>query len=113
MNKGNSKLGSDALSDGGMVAKLLKMQKQMRKTRANLAGETVTAASADGAVIVSVSGDQRVKEIRLEPELLAKCDSANLANILVAVINDAMEKSQTLAANRLQELTGGLGLPGQ
>lgn len=113
MNKGNSKLGSDNLTDGGMVSKLLKMQKQMRKTRSNLAGETVTAASADGDVIVSVSGDQRVKKIRIEPELLSNCDSANLANILVAVINDAMEKSQTLAANRLQELTGGLGLPGQ
>jgi DNA-binding protein YbaB len=35
------------------------------------------------------------------------------ADLLTATINDAMEKSQTLAANRLRELTGGLGLPSQ
>ena len=101
------------MSGGGMVAKLLKMQKEMRKTRSDLAGEKVTSTAADGAVEIVVSGDQRVQEIRIAPELLENSDSANIANILVTAINDAMEKSQTLAARRLQELTGGLGLPGQ
>ncbi|MBI5349665.1 MAG: YbaB/EbfC family nucleoid-associated protein, partial [Chloroflexi bacterium] len=31
---------------------------------------------------------------------------------LVAAINEAIEKSQALAADRLQSVSGGLGLPG-
>ena len=101
------------MSGGGMAAKLLKMQKEMRKTRSDLAGEQVTSTVGDGAVEIVVSGDQRVQEIRIAPEFLANSDSTDVANLLVTAINDAIEKSQTLAARRLRELTGGLGLPGQ
>ena len=97
----------------GNPAQLLKMQKQMRQTRADLAGETVTAAAANGAVTVVVSGDQRVQEICIASELFENSDNDNLAAILVAAINEAMEKSQTLAARRLEQLTGGLGLSDQ
>ena len=67
--KGESKRESPEASGGGIAAKLLKMQHQMRKTRADLAGETVTATAVDGAVTVVVSGDQRVQEIRILQEL--------------------------------------------
>jgi hypothetical protein len=96
-----------------MLAKLLKMQKQMRETRADLAGETVTATAADGDVVVTVSGDQRVQEIYIAHDLFENGDSENLGDVLVAAINDAIEKSQTLAARRLEQLTSGLGLPGK
>jgi hypothetical protein len=113
VKKGKGKRESPASSSRGLVTKLLQMQKQMRKTRADLAGETVTATSVDGTITVVVGGDQRVQQIRIAPELLQNGDSEMFADLLTATINDAMEKSQTLAANRLQELTGGLGLPGQ
>ena len=113
MKTGKGKRESSSSSDRGIVAKLLKMQKQMRQTRADLAGETVKATAADGAVTITVTGNQRVKEIRIAPELLKNGDSEDIADILVTVLNDAMEKSQTLAARRLEKLTGGLGMPGQ
>ncbi len=113
MKKRKGNPDAPASTGGGIVAKLLKMQKQMRQTRADLAGETVTAAAADGAVTVVVSGDQRVQEICIASELLENSDNDNLAAVLVAAINEAMEKSQTLAARRLEQLTGGLGLSDQ
>ncbi len=113
MNKGKGKRELPDSSSDGIAAKLLKMQQKIRKTRADLAEETVTATIADGAVAVVVSGDQRVQEIRIAPELLEHGDSSDLANILVPAINDAIEKSQTLAARRLQHLTGMLGLSDQ
>ena len=113
MNKREGKRESPDSSGAGIVAKLLKMQKQMRKTRADLARETVTATAADGTLTVTVSGDQRVQTIRIAPELLERGDSDVLADLLVVAINDAMEKSQTLAARRLEQLTGGLGLSDQ
>ena len=113
MKKRNMKRDTSDMSGGGMAAKLLKMQKEMRKTRKDLAGEKVTSTAGDGAVEIVVSGDQRVQEIRIAPELLENSDSANVASLLVTASKDAMDKSQTLAARRLRDLTGGLGLPGQ
>jgi DNA-binding protein YbaB len=39
-------------------------------------------------------------------------DVEMLQDLIVAAINEAIEKSQGLAAERLSGLTGGLGLPG-
>jgi hypothetical protein len=39
-------------------------------------------------------------------------DAEMLGDILVAAVNDAIEQSQTLAADRLNSVTGGLNLPG-
>ena len=35
-----------------------------------------------------------------------------LQDLVVAAVNEAIEKSQNLASERLSDLTGGLGLPG-
>jgi hypothetical protein len=35
-----------------------------------------------------------------------------LQDLIVAAVNEAIEKSQNLAAERMGALTGGLGIPG-
>ncbi len=35
-----------------------------------------------------------------------------LQDLVVAAVNEAIEKSQNMAAERMSGLTGGLGLPG-
>jgi DNA-binding protein YbaB len=42
----------------------------------------------------------------------AQQDREMLEDMLVAAVNNALEQSQTLAADRLQGLSSGLGLPG-
>ena len=97
---------------GNMMAKLAKMQEDMAKTQEALAGERVSVTAGGGAITVVISGAQRVQSITVSPELMQSGDAEMLGDILVAAVNDAIEKSQILAAERLQAVTGGLGLPG-
>jgi len=94
------------------MAKLAKVQEEMQKTQEALQHERLTVTAGGGAVTVVISGAQRVQSIAVTPELLQSGDVEMVGDILVAAVNDAIEKSQTLAAERLNAVTGGLGLPG-
>ena len=61
---------------------------------------------------VVISGAQHIQSITLSPEMIASGDAEMIGDTLVAAINEAIEKSQALAAERLQVVSGGLGLPG-
>jgi len=95
-----------------MAAQLKKMQAEMMKTQESLQHERLTVTAGGGAVTIVISGAQRIQSIAVSPELMQSGDAEMLGDILVAAVNDAIEQSQTLAAERLNAVTGGLGLPG-
>jgi hypothetical protein len=97
---------------GNMMAKLAKVQEEMMKTQEALAHERLTVTAGGGAVTVVISGAQRIQSITVTPELLQSGDVEMVGDILVAAVNEAIEKSQVIAAERLNAVTGGLGLPG-
>jgi len=45
----------------------------------------------------------------VDPEVAA--DVEMLQDLVVAAVNEAMDQSREMAANRMQEVTAGLGLP--
>lgn len=95
-----------------MAAQLQKMQAEMMKTQEALAHERLTVTAGGGAVTIVISGAQRVQSVTVTPELMQSGDPEMLGDILVAAVNDAIEQSQAMAAERLNAVTGGLGLPG-
>jgi DNA-binding YbaB/EbfC family protein len=95
-----------------LLQQLGSIQEQMRKIQEQLAQETIELTSAGGAVKVVITGAQRLQSVEINPELLQTGDTELINDALVAAINDAIERSQALAAERLGNLTGGLGLPG-
>lgn len=88
-----------------MQAKLAKAQEELEKS-------TVEASSGGGAVTVVVNGQQKLCSIRISPEAVDPDDVAMLEDLVMAAINEAMEKAKELAASQLQALTGGLKIPG-
>ena len=57
-----------------------------------------------------MTGDQRVQNILISKEYLVNVDAESLEDILVKLVNESIEQSQSLAASRLEKLTSGLGL---
>jgi DNA-binding protein YbaB len=98
----------------GLLGKLMQMQTEMKKAQDELADERLTVSVGGEAVQVVIDGQQRVHHITLSAEALAAAqqDGGLLQDMLVAAVNMALEQSQTLAAERLQGLSSGLGLPG-
>ncbi len=88
------------------------LQQKMLETQEALANETVEVSAGGGAVTVVVTGQQRVQTIQISPDVIGAGDVEMLQDLIVVAVNEAIEKSQQLAANKMSGLTGGLGLPG-
>jgi DNA-binding YbaB/EbfC family protein len=61
-------------------------------------------------VEVVMTGHQRVESVTIDPEVVDPDDVEMLQDLIVAAVNEAIERSQGLAAQQMGALTGGLGL---
>ncbi|HOB81997.1 MAG TPA: YbaB/EbfC family nucleoid-associated protein [Peptococcaceae bacterium] len=95
-----------------MMKQVQKMQADMSKLQEQLGEMTVEATAGGGVVKVVMSGKQEVKEVVLEPEILDPEEKEMVQDLLVAAFNEALRKSQELAAQEMGKITGGLNLPG-
>ena len=103
--------------NAGMMKQIQKMQEDMAKAQAALEDETVEVQAGGGAISIVITGHQRVRSVAIKPELLDTSDPEwvnDLQDLLVVVINQAIEKSQERAAERMEAITGNLSgmLPG-
>lgn len=92
-----------------MLRQVQQMQDRMQKVQKELETETVEATAGGGAVTVVATGAQKLVSVRIDPE--AAGDPEMLQDLVVAAVNEAMEKSKEMAAAKMQAVTAGLGLP--
>jgi DNA-binding YbaB/EbfC family protein len=92
-----------------MLRQVQQMQDKMTRVQAELETETVEATAGGGAVKVVATGTQKLVSVTIDPE--AASDTEMLQDLVVAAVNDAMEKSKALAAQKMQAVASGLGLP--
>ena len=85
-----------------MVMKLKKAQKELQK-------ELVEVSAGDGAVIVQVNGELKLKKVTIDPDMVDLDDIAELERWVELAVRDAMTKAQELAAEKMKPLMGGLG----
>ena len=96
----------------GSVKQLQQMQQRLLKAQEELAKETVEVTAGGGVITVVITGNQIVKSIKINPEAVDPNDVSLLEDLIVAAVNEAVNKSQDLAAKRMGALTGNMRLPG-
>jgi nucleoid-associated protein EbfC len=94
-----------------MMGSLQKLQEQIQQMQDQLANEVVTASAGGGVVKVTMTGDQHCRGIELDPQILQDADVEMLQDLVLTAVNNALDASRQLAADRMGPLTGGLGLP--
>jgi DNA-binding YbaB/EbfC family protein len=97
--------------DRRMLKQLEDMQKKMVKAQADLANETVVATAGGGAVTVEMNGHHEVKSVKIDPDAIDPKDVETLEDMVLTAFNQALEKAQELANQRMGAVTGGLNLP--
>jgi nucleoid-associated protein EbfC len=98
---------------GGANAKALRdMQNRLAKMQEELAAATVEATAGGGAVKVVMTGQQQVQAVTIDPAAVDPDDVEMLQDLIVAAVNEALGKSQQLAAGQMSKLTGGMKIPG-
>lgn len=101
---------------GGNQKDLMKqaqqLQNKLMKAQEELATAVVEGSAGGGVVSVSITGQFRVQEVRIDPEVVSADDVEMLQDLVAAAVNEAIEKVQNLQSQSMGALTGGLKLPG-
>lgn len=95
-----------------MMKQAQQLQKKMMKTQAELAKKTIEASAGGGMVKVVANGGQKIESIVVEKEVVDPEDIEMLQDLLLAAVNDALNKSQEMVSSEMNKLTGGLNIPG-
>ena len=96
------------MGGGGMMKQIQQLQEQMSAAQDALAEETITATAGGGVVKATVTGDQQIESLEIDPAILEDADVEMLQDLILSAINSALEQSRELAAERLGPLTSGL-----
>lgn len=91
-----------ALDQMKMIAKMQKAQKELKK-------EIVEVEAGDGAVVVQITGELKIKNVSLDPELIDFDDIETLEHWIEIAVRDGLAKAQEIAAEKMKPLMGGLG----
>jgi DNA-binding YbaB/EbfC family protein len=92
-----------------MAFNQMKMLNDLRKAQKDLAKEIIEVEAGDGAVVVQINGELKVKSIKIDPTAVDLDDIAELEHWLEIAIRDGMAKAQEVAAEKMKPLMGGLG----
>lgn len=96
----------------GLGQQIQQLQAKVMEVQEALGQETVTVTAGGGAITVVMSGQQKIQSIAIDPEVVDPEDVEMLQDLIIAAVNEAVDKSQELAASRMGVLTGGLKIPG-
>ena len=97
---------------GGLMRQFQQMQDDMAAAQEELATMTQEVSVGGGAVKIVITGHQRVQSITIDKNMIDTNDAewlSDLQELLVLGINQAVEQSQTMAAKKMEGITGGLG----
>ena len=88
------------------------MGSKLQAVNEELRAKRVTGNAGGGLVEVEVNGLAEVLAVRLDPSLIEKQDREMIEDLLPAAFNAAQRKAKELHAESMQQLTGGLNMPG-
>jgi hypothetical protein len=95
-----------------MMRQAQQMQERMGDMRDNLCKIRVEGSAGGGMVKVQATADQKVQTIQVEQSLLDSGDREMLEDLLVAAVNQSLDKAKEAAAEEMGKMTGEMNIPG-
>ena len=95
----------------GMMKQAAQLQSKMKAMQDELEHVEVEGLSGGGLVTVRMTAKMDVKGIRIDPSLIKADEVEILEDLLITALGDAKRKAEAAMAEKMQTLTGGMGLP--
>ena len=96
---------------GPLLNQAKKMQENFQKLQQEMESKTVEAQSGGGMVTCVVNGKQEVVSITISNDVWEERDKEMLEDLIVAALNEGLEKSKEMWKEELAKITGGMQLP--
>ncbi len=87
----------------------VKMLNKLRKAQNELKKEIIEVEAGDGAVVIQVTGELKIKSVKIDPEQVDLDDINELEHWIEIAVRDGLAKAQEVAAEKMKPLMGGLG----
>ena len=87
----------------------VKMLNNLRKAQKQLAKEIIEVEAGDGAVVVQVTSELKIKSVKINPEMVDLENIEELEHWIQIAVRDGLAKAQEVAAETMKPLMGGLG----
>ena len=88
---------------GALMQQAQQLQEQMAYLQKGLEDQTVEGSAGAGMVKVTATGSQRITAVEIDPSVLEE-DRDMLQDLVVAAVNNALEKARALAQEKLGSL---------
>ena len=86
----------------------MKMLNQLRKAQKELKNEIVEVEAGDGAVVVQITGELKVKKVTIDPARVDLEDIQELERWIENCFRDGYAKAQEIATDKMKPLMGAL-----
>lgn len=87
----------------------IKMINDLRKAQKDLAKEIIEVEAGDGAVTIQITGELKIKDLKINPNMVDLNDIETTEEYIKAAIRDGMTKAQEIAAEKMKPFMGALG----
>ena len=97
---------------GNIMKQAQMMQKKMGQMQQEMEAQQVEATAGGGMVTAVVNGRQKLLSLTIDPQVVDAEDVEMLQDLVVAAVNEAINKSQEMMQAEMSKLTGGMNIPG-
>jgi len=104
-------MGGGAQNMQAMLRQAQKMQEDMAVLQEDLDSREYEIKAGGGVVSVKINGKKEILAIDIQPEIVDPDDIETLSDILVAAVNEAIKRVETVNQNEMGKITQGMGMP--
>jgi DNA-binding YbaB/EbfC family protein len=96
----------------GLMKQAQKLQAKMAEMQAEVGNRMVSAQSGGGMVEAVANGRLELVSLRIDPEVANPDDVDMLQDLILAAVNEALNRAREMMAQEMAKLTGGMQIPG-
>ena len=95
-----------------MLRQAQKMQEEIQAKQAELEEREYEVAAGGGVVGVRINGKKQILSVKISEEVVDPDDIETLEDLIVAAVNEAINKVEADASAEMSEITGAMNMPG-
>ena len=94
-----------------MLRQVQKMQQDMEALQQELENREYDIAAGGGVCKIKINGKKEILSVKIDPEVIDPDDAETLEDLIVAAVNEAIKKVETVSQEEMSKITGSMNLP--
>lgn len=95
-----------------IIKQAQKMQEDMEKLQEELNEKVYEISAGGGAVTLKINGKKEITDLKLDEDIVDPDDIETLEDTLIAAINEAIKKVESINSDEMNKVTGNISMPG-